>query len=134
MKKKRLPILTVYRFGKEFDRFLIKDDKKRVWTGKQFDSGSAALFADANAACFEVHKILKKNFDGNEPRRYVVPTFIEVFSHEPVSEGEIVHYLSSGAKLTMDLNKYGNGPGCNSLVLPIIDWKRIEQIEEFPNG
>ena len=131
MKKSRLPILTVYRFGKEFDRFLIKDEKKRVWTGERFDSGCASLYSNPNDACFEVHRILKKQFEGMEPKRYVVPCFIEVFGHEPITEGEIANYLSTGAKLTMDLDKYGNGPGDNSLVLPVIHWQRIE---ELPNG
>ena len=133
MKKKKLPILSVMRLRSEFGRFLIQDDKKRVWTGEQFDSGRALLYADSNDACFEVHKILKKNFEGVEPKRYVVPCFIEVLSHEPVSEGDIAKYLSDGAILSMDTDKHGNGPGNNSLVLPVIDWKRIAEIEEIPN-
>ena len=134
MKKKKLPILSIMKLRSEFGRFMIQDDKKRVWTGEQFDASSRALlYANSNDACLKVHDILKKNFEGVEPKRYVVPCFIEVFSHEPVSEGDIAKYLSDGAILSMDTDKHGNGPGNNSLVLPVIDWRQIAEIEEFPH-
>ena len=133
MSGKRLPILTVYRCGKQFERFIIQDDERRVWTGEQFGSGRAALFASQSDACFKVHDILKNQFVGIEPKRYVVPCFVGVFSDEPVSEVDVARFLSQATKLSLRTNEFGNGPN-NCLVLPVIDWKRIEHIEEFPNG
>lgn len=128
----KLPILTVMRTQTEFPRFLIQDDNERVWTGERFHANGAALFANQNDACLEVHSILKRHFDGIEPKRYVVPCFIEVFSEELVSEVEVASFLSKATRLELHTNEYGNGPN-NSLVLPVIDWKRIEEIKEMPN-
>lgn len=132
MEKRQLPILIVVKVGSVFGRFLIQDQNEKIWTGEQFGSGCGALYADHDYACVDVHSILKRHFAGTEPRRYVVPCFIEVFSHEPVREMEVARYLPHASRLILDTTEHGNGPG-NSLVLPVIDWKRIEPLKQFPN-
>jgi hypothetical protein len=130
MEKKRLPILRVMQIGtKEFERYLIEDEKSRkVWTGDRFSTlHKPTIYADPNAAATEVQNILKKNFAGVEPQRYVVPVCIESFSHEPVTVAQVAQYLSRVSQLFLNTTDYGNGPG-NSLVLPRIEWHRIEQI------
>lgn len=133
MAKKRLPILYVVQVGEsEFERYVIEDQQKQVWTGKQFDSQGGALFARHNDAATEAQVILKKSFKGVEPQRFVVPLYVEVLSHAgPVAVAEVAQYLSSSSRLYIDTTEHGNGPG-DSLVLPWIDWSRIKPIKEFP--
>lgn len=127
---RQLPILWVVQIqNSEFERFWIEDQDDRVWTGERFDSVGGSLFADLNDAALEVQNILKGHFEGAEPRRYVVPLVVEVYSHDPVSVAEIAHYLSRSSRLQIDSHEDGNGPG-NSLVLPRIEWHRIQPEKE----
>lgn len=134
MAKEPLPILYVVQIGQaQFERFVIEDEQDRVWTGERFDSQGAALFAHHNDAAIESQNILKANFKGCEPQRFVVPLYVEVLNHAgPVLMNEISQYLSHGARLYLNTTEHGNGPG-DSLVLPRIEWHRIKQIKEFPN-
>ena len=129
----KLPILSVLRLNNMFGRFIIRDEKNRNWTGKRLtDKSPPILYSDAGEACRDTHKILRSHFPkAMKPRTYVVPVFIEVYSEEPLSEGEIAEFLAK-SQLQMDIDKNGNGPGDKSLVMPTIDWKRIEPIEEIP--
>ena len=131
MAKKRLPILHVVQVGEsEFERYVIEDQQNQIWTGKQFDSTGGALFASHNDAAIEGQNILRRNFKGAEPQRFVVPLYVEVLNHGgPVPVAEIAKYLSRGSRLFLDTTAHGNGPS-NSLVLPWIDWSRIK---EFPH-
>ena len=133
-KKRELPILCVVQIGSDqFERYVIEDQEERVWTGKQFDSDGAALFARHNEAAVEAQNILKKNFKGVEPQRFVVPLYVEVLNHEgPVPSTEVAKYLSEASRLHLNTTDHGNGPG-DSLALPWIDWSRIKLIKEFPN-
>ena len=124
-----LPILTVYQVTPQFDRFVIQNEQGWVWTGYNFAPTGAALFANHNQACIEVHEILKRNFHEMQPVKFVVPCFIEVYSHELVNDVDVAKFLSKASKLILDTGLHGNGPG-SSLVLPVLDWKRIE---ELPN-
>lgn len=133
-KKREMPVLRVVQIGNdEFERYLIEDQEERVWTGKQFDSEGGVLFARHNEAAVEAQNILKKNFEGVEPQRFVVPLYVEVLNHTgPVPLAEVAKYLSEASRLYLNTNDHGNGPG-DSLVLPWIDWSRIEPIKEFPH-
>lgn len=133
MAKKRLPILYVVQVGEsEFERYVIEDQQNHVWTGKQFDSEGGVLFARHSDAATEAQNILKMNFKGLEPQRYVVPLYVEVLNHAgPVPVAEVSQYLSDASRLYINTTENGNGPG-DSLVLPWIDWSRIKQIKEFP--
>ena len=133
-KKRELPPLFVVQIGEShYERFVIADDQDRVWTGEHFDSQGAALFARHNDAATEAQTILKANFKGVEPQRFVVPLYVEVLNHAgPVPMNEIAQYLSHGARLYLNTTENGNGPG-DSLVLPRIEWHRIKKIKEFPH-
>ena len=132
-KKRELPILRVVQIGnEEFERYVIEDQEEQVWTGERFDSDGGALFAKHNDAATEAQNILKANFKGVEPQRFVVPLYIEVLNHAgPVPVAEIAQYLSDASRLYVNTTENGNGPG-DSLVLPWIDWSRIKKIKEFP--
>jgi len=126
--QRQLPILTVVQTSDQFERFYIRDEKDRLWTGGEFQPGPQrpTLYADDFEVCSTVHRILKGYFPDVEPFSYVVPMVIEVYSHEPLPMSEVAQYLSRTARLQMNLPQNGNGPG-NSLVLPRIDWHRMEQ-------
>jgi hypothetical protein len=125
-KKRKLPILSIVRAGPaQFERFQIADDKNRLWTGQEFGT-SGVLFAHHNQAAIEIQSILKGQFEGLEPDRYMVPLFVEVFSDEPVPVALVAQYLSRASKLYLNTPQYGNGPG-SSLVLPWIEWHRIKE-------
>ena len=132
-KKRELPPLRVVQIGSdELDRYLIEDQEERAWTGEQFDSQGAALFARHNDAAIRSQNILRRNFNGAEPQRFVVPLYVEVLNHAgPVPVAEVAEYLSSASRLYIDTTEHGNGPG-DSLVLPWIDWSRIKPIKGFP--
>lgn len=125
--KRQLPTLYVVQIGNdEFERFVIEDQQDRVWTGKRFDSEGGALFAKHNDAAVESQNILRSHFKG-EPMRYVVPLFIEVYSHGgPVNVADVAQYLSGASRLYIDTTEHGNGPD-DALVLPRIEWHRIKQ-------
>lgn len=133
-KKRELPTLRVVQIGnEEFERYLIEDQEERVWTGERFDSDGGALFAKHNDAATEAQNILKANFKGVEPQRFVVPLYVEVLNHAgPVPVAEVAKYLSLGSRLYIDTTEHGNGPD-DSLVLPWIEWHRIKPIKEFPH-
>jgi hypothetical protein len=86
-----LPILYVVQIGEpDFQRFVIEDEQDRVWTGERFDSDGGALFAKHNDAATEAQNILRANFKGVEPERFVVPLYVEVLNHAgPVPVAEI---------------------------------------------
>jgi len=132
-KWRKLPILSVVQVGSdEFERFLIRDQKERVWTGERFESGTGVLYAKENRAAAEIHSILRRNFHGVEPQRLVVPVYVEVLSKNgAVPTTEVAQYLSMASKMLIDTPTCGNGPG-DSLVLPRIEWGRIRSIKEFP--
>lgn len=132
-KKQKLPILSVVQSGSEqFERFLIKDEQERVWTGKRFGSDGGALYADQNQALSDTHDILRQSFKGVDPQRLVVPVYVDVLNHSgPVPLAEVAQYLSAASKLFIDTPTYGNGPG-ESLVLARIEWSRIERSKEVP--
>ena len=125
-KKRKLPILSVVPAGSpdEFPRFLISDARNRLWDGQNFSS-TGILYSAHNDAAIDVQAILKTHFEGVEPVRYVVPVFVDVFAHEPVLVAEVAKYLSASSRLNLNTTEHGNGPG-NALVLPWIDWSRIE--------
>lgn len=133
-KKRELPILCVVQIGSDqFERYMIEDQEERVWTGKQFDAQGAALFARHNEAAIEAQNILKKNFEGVEPQRFVVPLYVEVLNHAgPKTLADVANYLSDASRLNLNTNDHGKGPG-DSLALPWVDWSRIKPIEEFPS-
>ena len=129
MANKRLPILRVVQIGNgEFERFLIEDEQSQVWTGQEFGQ-SGVLYADHNHAAADVQAILKKNFEGVNPQRYVVTVFVEVFSDESVPMGDVALYLSKASWLLLNTTDHGNGPG-DSLVLPRVEWSLIKNVRE----
>ena len=131
---KRLPILCVVQVNNPHaERYVIEDQKQRVWSGNRFSSHNPTLYAKHNDAAVEVQSILKRNFEGVEPQRFVVPLYVEVLNHaEPVPVAEVAKYLSFGSRLYLNTTEHGNGPG-DDLVLPWIEWHRIELIKEFPH-
>ena len=123
---RKLPILSVVSAGNpDFERFLISDDHGRQWTGQDF-SDQGILYAARNQACGDVHTILKGFFQ-TEPVQYEAPLVIEVYGDADVAK--VARYLSKASTLHIGTGKYGNGPG-SSLVLPTIEWCRIEEVAE----
>lgn len=126
-KKQKLPTLYVTLAGSsvEFPRFTILDAQDRLWNGQEFGP-TGVLYANHNAAAVDAQNILRSHFDG-EPQRYIVPLCIEVYSHaEPVNVADVAQYLSGASRLYVNTTEHGNGPG-DSLVLPWIEWHRIEK-------
>jgi hypothetical protein len=127
---KPLPILYIVNAGHpsldgQSDRFVIEDEKGRKWTGRRFTTihpEEALLFAGYVAAAREVQRVLKSNFKGVEPKRYMVPMMVEVYSVEPVDPTLIVHYLTQSVSVHVNTAKYGNGPN-ESLVLSAVHWE-----------
>lgn len=132
-KKQKLPILSVVQVGSdEFERFVIKDEQERVWTGDQFGFGGGVLYADHNNAASDSQDILRQNFDGVKPQRLVVPLYVDVLNHYgPVPLAEVAEYLSMVSRLYIDSLKHGHGSG-DSLVLTRIEWSRIRAVREVP--
>ena len=128
MANQRLPILRVVQVGNEdFNRYHIANEQEQLWNGQQFQPERGILYADLNVASTDVQSILKKNFEGVKPVKYVVPLTIEVFSNEPVPVNDVAMYLSRASRLFLNTTDHGNGPG-SSLILPQIEWHRIKQI------
>ena len=128
MANQRLPILRVVQVGNDdFNRYHIANEQEQLWNGQQFQPDRGILYADHNVACTDVQSILRKNFEGVKPVKYVVPLTIEVFSNEPVPVNDVAMYLSRASRLFLNTTDHGNGPG-SSLILPQIEWHRIKQI------
>ena len=131
--KRELPILYVVPAGSsdDFPRFTILDAQDRPWNGQEFGP-TGVLYARHNDAATDAQNILRSHFDG-EPQRYVVPLFVEVYSHEEsVPVAEVAEYLSRCSRLYLNTTENGNGPG-DSLVLPRIEWSRIKPIKGLPH-
>lgn len=130
MSKKKLPVLRVAPFGPPaFRRFQIVNDAGEVWNGDAWEPIGGRVYAAHNAAAAESQRILKSHFEGVEPRRYIAPLVIEVFSDDAVHVAHIVRYLSHAIRLHIDTGEHGHGPR-NSLVLPCIDWGQIEEVKD----
>ena len=126
-KQRKLPILYVVLAGSsdEFPRFTILDAQDRHWNGREFGP-TGVLYARHNDAATDTQNILRSHFDG-EPQRYVVPLFVEVYSHErPVPLADVAEYLSNASRLYINTTEHGNGPS-DSLVLPRIEWHRMKK-------
>ena len=132
-KKQKLPILSVVQIGSDdFERFVIRDQISRVWTGEQFGTDGGVLYANHNDAASDSQDILRQNFSGAEPQRLVVPLFVDVLNHDgPLPVAEVAQYLSLASRLLVDTRVHGNGPG-DSLVLTRIEWCRIKTMRESP--
>jgi len=129
-KKRKLPVLTIVTAGSpEFQRYLIADSQNRLWTGHGF-AERGLIYGDFNDAAIDTQRILRSQFDGIEPQVFVAPLVIEVFSDNPIPVAFIARHLSRSARLHLDVPQHGHGPN-GSLVLPVIDWSRIE---ERPNA
>lgn len=129
--EQRLPVLRVTQIpNAAFERYLILDERDRSWTGERFDSSGGILYANCNHAALDTHNILKQSFQECEPQKYEVPLVVEVYSRCPASVEEIAQYLSRAARLQIDTTEHGNGPG-TSLVLPRIEWNRIQPAKEI---
>ena len=51
------------------------------------------------------------HFDGIEPQRFVVPLYVEAYSHEgPVPVAKVAKYLSDASRLYLNTTDHGNGP------------------------
>jgi len=132
-KKHKFPILSVVQVGSdEFERFVIRDHKDRVWNGNQFGSGRGVLYANLNNAASDSQDILRQNFNGVKPQRLVAPLYVDVLNHDgPLPMNEVAEYLSLASKLFIDSLKHGHGPG-DSLVLTRIEWSRIRAVKDVP--
>lgn len=129
--ERQLPILFVVESGSpDFQRWMISDDKDRLWDGQDFGP-NGLLYARHNDAAVDARDILRGHFGGIRPVRYIVPLFVESLCHRPVPVAEVAQYLSRASRLYVNTSEHGNGPG-NSLVLPWIEWSRIKEVKEFP--
>jgi hypothetical protein len=126
----KLPLLSIVNAGNpsldgQSQRFVIEDEEGRKWTGQHFTTihpEAARLYASYIPAAHEVQRILKDSFKGVEPKRYMVPIMVEVYSVEPVDPTLIVHHLAKSVTVHLDTAKYGHGPQ-DSLVLSTIHWE-----------
>ena len=130
--ERQLPVLYVVESGSpDFQRWMVSDDRDRFWGGEDF-SQTGVLYARHNDAAVDAQSILRGYFGGIQPVRYVVPLFVESLSHRPVPVAEVAQFLSRASRLYLNTSEHGNGPG-DSLVLPRIEWHRIEEVKEFPH-
>lgn len=131
-KERQLPVLYVVESGSpDFQRWMISDDRDRLWGGEDFGQ-NAVLYASHNAAAVDAQNILRGHFGGIQPVRYVVPLFVESLSHQPLPVAEVAQFLSRASRLYLNTTEHGNGPG-DSLVLPWIEWSRIKEVKGFPH-
>lgn len=131
-KERQLPVLYVVESGSpDFQRWMISDDRDRLWGGEDFGQ-NGVLYTRHNDAAVDAQNILRGHFGGIQPVKYVVPLFVESLSHRPVPVAEVAQYLSRASRLYVNSSEHGNGPG-DSLVLPRIEWHRIEEVKEFPH-
>ena len=125
-KKRKLPVLSIVTAGTpQFQRYVIADDRDRLWTGTSFGP-SGVLYPTHNAAAIDIQEILKGHFTGVEPVRFMAPVIIEVYSHEALPVAVVAKHLSQASRLYLNTPEHGNGPG-SSLILPWIEWHRIQE-------
>jgi hypothetical protein len=131
-KERQLPVLYVVESGSpDFQRWMISDDRDRLWGGEDFGQ-NGVLYARHNDAAVDAQDILRGHFGGIQPVRYVVPLFVESLSRRPVPVAEVAQFLSRASRLYVNTSEHGNGPG-DSLVLPWIEWSRIKEVKGFPH-
>jgi hypothetical protein len=136
MMNTKLPIISIVPLGGNFERYVIEDQRQRVWDGSRFvkpvTPTTPLVYAGHNSAAIDAQGILKSSFPGVESVKYVVPIFVEVFSKEPLPVDDVAQYLSDSTRLVINSADHGNGPQ-SGLVLTRVEWGRIEQMREFPN-
>ncbi len=130
--ERQLPVLYVVESGpSDFQRWMISDDRDRLWSGQEFGQ-NGVLYARHNDAAVDAQNILRGHFGGIQSVKYVVPLFVESLSHKPLPVAEVAQYLSLASRLFVNTSEHGNGPG-DSLVLPWIEWSRIKEVKGFPH-
>lgn len=122
-----MPTLRINKYGKA-GRFVIKNEEDKCWNGKRFSDKRPRLYADHNVAARDAQVILQQHFKGIKPTRYVVPMFVDVFSHDPVHLAKLAQFLSVASKFHIATHKHGHGPD-QSLVQTTIDWGQIEEVQ-----
>ncbi len=130
--ERQLPVLYVVEsVPPDFQRWMISDDRDRLWSGQEFGQ-NGVLYARHNDAAVDAQNILRGHFGGIQSVKYIVPLFVESLSHKPLPVAEVAQYLSRASRLYLNTSEHGNGPG-DSLVLPRIEWNRIEKVKGFPS-
>lgn len=108
-KERQLPVLYVVESGSpDFQRWMISDDRDRLWNGQDFGQ-NGVLYARHNDAAVDAQNILRGHFGGIQSVKYVVPVFVESLSHLPVSVAEVAQYLSRASRLTSIRRSMGMG-------------------------
>ncbi len=102
-----------------------------VWNGHTFidDWQKGMKYATASSACMDMQDILKTHYDQLPRHRYVCPVEIEVYGDAPKSK--IAKYLHQSSTLNIKTHEFGNGPR-ECLVLPVVHWGLMKQIEDEP--
>ena len=120
-----IPILGVCQNSGPFDRFVIRE-----WNGSEFvEFQGSELYDNPNKAMLDVRKILIDKVGNVKPVRYVVPLYVDVFSHQRIDMYHVAEYLSRSATLQVDTTLHGNGYK-SSLILPTVEWKYMQPVKE----
>lgn len=120
-----LPVISIEPYPCSVERYVLKNEDGLTWGGDSFKDSTPQLFANINQAATEVINILKKNFEGVERKRFVVPLFVDVYSQETVSVSEVLDHVSKNVQL--HTNPCQHGPN-GSLVTVTIEWNQIESM------
>jgi hypothetical protein len=125
-----LILMAVPKFGPPHARrYAIQNfGTNEFWTGEDFtdDWAKARLFATPSSACFEMQQILSAVYGDLPLSRYTAPVEIEVYGEVP--KNTVARWLGQSTILNIRTHEFGNGPQ-NSLVLPVIHWGLIEEID-----
>lgn len=120
-----IPILGVFQNSGPFNRFVIRE-----WNGSEFvEFKGSELYDNPNKAMLDVRKILINNIGNVSPVRYVVPLFVDVYSHQRIDMYHVAEYLSKSATLQVDTAIHGNGYK-SSLIFPTVDWRHMEPVKD----
>lgn len=125
-------VLSAHRRGvPEFERFVISDQFLRYWDGKAWsnDEDAALLFADSNAACEEMQRLLLLEHEGKPRRRFRAPVYLDLYADGPISVRDVQAWLVRVSKLLMDSPSHGNGPLQGTLGLTRIEWRELEELD-----
>lgn len=94
--------------------------------GFSWDQTKARLYHTASSACFQMHDILRVVYGAKPLKRYEVPIEMEVYGD--VGKANVARWLSQSTVLNIRTHEFGNGPGNESLVLPVVHWGLIQEL------
>jgi hypothetical protein len=117
-------------------RFVLMDHRERYWTGTRWTRNprKALLYATGISAYREYQRIMEERHRDTPVREFEAVIRVRVFADEPFSLEALGDFLGAATQITVDPDRFGDGPVDGCLVLQRADNTTLREVTSFPVG